>query len=108
VLYNWNNRLQLNGIPLEDVCPEVLLSIQDGATTYGPYDDDGFSAVRAPDGSPPIMSNINQVKYIAQFRLTRASPGAVLLATPVLDDVTIYWDDARTRLLAYTYDNRSF
>ncbi len=108
VLYNWNNRAQLNGLPAEDLMPEVHLSIQDGNTIYGPYEDDSFSPVRAADGTPPIMQNPNQIRYIVQFRLIRSNPGAILLATPVLDDVTIYWDEARMRLLSYLYDNRAF
>ncbi len=107
-LYNWNNRASLNGIPANDVMPRIELSIQDGSTTYGPYEDDGFSSVRAADGTTPVMSDPNGMKYIMHFRLMQSSPGTILLATPVVDDVTIYWDEARTRLLSYTYDNRSF
>ena len=108
VLYDWNNRAALNGLPAGDVLPSVELSIVDGSTVYGPYEDDAFSAVRAPDGTPPIMTNPNGVKYLVHFRLKGATPSTILLSTPVLDDVTIYWDEARTRLLSYTYDNRSF
>jgi len=88
--------------------PRIELSILDGSTTYGPYEDDAFSAVRAADGTPPIMTNLNPIKYMVHFRLMQPNAGAILLATPVVDDVTIFWDDSRTRLLAYNLDNRSF
>jgi hypothetical protein len=109
-LYNWNNRVgvAMNGLPGADLMPRIELSILDGSTTYGPYEDDAFSAVRAADGTPPIMTNLNSIKYMVHFRLMQPNPGAILLATPVVDDVTIFWDDSRTRLLAYNLDNRSF
>jgi hypothetical protein len=91
-----------------DVKPQVLLGIIDGATKYGPYDNDGFSAVRDVNGQIPVMQDPKNVKWYAQFKLGAAGLGTVLLATPYLDDVTVYWDDSRTHLLSYVFDNRTF
>jgi len=95
-----------NGLP--DVKPQILCGIRDGAVSYGPFPDDGFSAVKAPDGTIPVIQDPLNAKYFAQFKLTNAGLSSILLSTPVLDDVTIYWDDSRTHLLSYAFDNRSF
>ncbi len=104
-LYDYNSPL---GIAVKDVKPSLLCGIRDGSVSYGPFDNDGFSAVRAPDGTIPIMQDPKNVKYFAQFKLADANLSTILLATPVLDDVTLYWDDSKTHLLSYAFDNRSF
>ena len=92
-----------------DCQPVVVMSIKNGSTTYGPYDDDGFSPVKDPStGQPPLMTDPLNVKYVAQIRLDNADLSTILLATPVVDDVTVYWDDARYHLLSYLFDNRTF
>jgi hypothetical protein len=93
---------------LVDVNPRVQLGVRDGAQSYGPFDDDGFSAVRAPNGTTPVVQDPKNVKYFAQFRLMNATFSTILLATPVLDDVTVYWDDAQSHLLSYVFDGRVF
>ena len=104
-LYDYNTPL---GIAVSDVKPRVLAGIRDGNASYGPFDNDGFSAVRAPDGTIPVIQDPKQLKYFTQFTLDQANLSTILLATPVLDDITIYWDDSRTHLLSYAFDNRSF
>jgi len=96
------------GVPKGDVMPKVLCGIRDGSQSYGPFDQDGFSAVRAPDGTIPVIQDPKNLKYFVQFKLDKANQSTILLCTPVVDDVTIYWDDSRTRLLSYALDNRSF
>jgi hypothetical protein len=32
----------------------------------------------------------------------------ILLATPVLDDVTVFWRRGSSTMISYVYDNRSF
>jgi hypothetical protein len=91
-LYDYNSPL---GIAGSDVQPKVQVSLRDGAMVYGPYDDDAFSAVRDGGGATPVIADPSQVRYLAQFRLLSATVGSILLATPVLDDVTLYWDDGR-------------
>ena len=104
-LYDYNTTL---GIAATDVKPRLLAGIRDGSVSYGPFDNDAFSAVRAPDGTIPVIQDPKQLKYFAQFKLESANLSSILLASPVLDDVTIYWDDSRTHLLSYVFDNRSF
>ncbi len=92
ILYDYNFPLGIEGA---DVQPRVQVALRDGAVVYGPYDDDAFTAVRNMAGSVPVIQDPSQVRYLAQFRLQAATMGSILLATPVLDDVTLYWDDGR-------------
>jgi hypothetical protein len=92
-----------------DVKPRVRLALLDGGLPpYGPYDNDGFSAVRDTQGKTPAIQNPAQIKYQAQFVLDDVDLSSILLATPVLDDVTLYWDDGRAPVVSYVYDTRSF
>jgi hypothetical protein len=93
---------------LNDVGPRVQLGVKDGSVTYGPYDDDAFSAVRASNGTTPVIQDPAGARYFAQFRLANADFSTILLATPALDDVTVYWDDAQAHLLSYVFDGRAF
>jgi hypothetical protein len=104
-LYDYRSEV---GPALPDVGPRVLLGLKDGAVKYGPFEDDGFSPVRAPDGSIPALQDPRQVRYFAQFVLGNADMSTILLASPVLDDVTLYWDDGQTSLLSYVFEGRSF
>jgi hypothetical protein len=105
-LYDYNTP---GGLAGADVKPKVLVGIRDGALPpYGPYDNDGFSAVKAPDGSIPVIQGPNSVKYLAAFKLEDATLSTILLATPVLDDVTIYWDGGGPQFLSYVFDTGSF
>ncbi len=107
VLYNHQD--ETSGVVKKvDVFPLVQLGIKDGSQTYGPFDDDGFSAVRALNGTTPVMQDPKNAKYFAQFRLMEAGFDSILLATPVLDDVTVYWDDTQAHLLSYVFDGRTF
>jgi hypothetical protein len=99
---------QSGGLPGKDLEPDISMGVIDGTVKYGPYSNDGFSSVQSPDGSTPVLQSPTQVRYFAQFRLKQAGLSTILLTTPVLDDVTIYWDDNRSHLVSYSYDNRSF
>jgi hypothetical protein len=96
------------GTQSANVMPQVLCGIIDTNQTYGPFSNDGFSTVQAPDGTIPVIQDPKNVKYFIQFALPQATATTILLSTPVLDDITLYFDDSRTHLLAYALDNRSF
>jgi len=84
------------GIAGRDLEPRVRLSVTDGGVAYGPYDDDGFSPMLTAGGAPPSVESPSQTRYVVAFDLATAGAAPVLLATPVLDDVTIYWSDGRS------------
>jgi hypothetical protein len=98
------------GVNRVDVRPMIRMNIKDGAATLSNQwlENDAFSPVRAPDGSAPAVSDPTQVRYLAQFELRDAQLETILVTTPVLDDVTIFYDDSGSHLLSYTFDGRSF
>jgi hypothetical protein len=67
------------------------------ARNYGPFHNEGWSAVGAsiPEGGV--------LNYIARFRAGAA--GAVLLATPVLDDVTLFVSEEHAKFVSYAEVN---
>jgi hypothetical protein len=89
--------------------PRVRLRIKDGSVylTSNP-DSDGFSAIQGSQGAPPVIQNPADVRYEAQIELLADDLSTILLATPVLDDVTVYWDKKGVQILSYVYDTRSF
>ncbi|HYE97314.1 MAG TPA: hypothetical protein VEJ18_00320 [Planctomycetota bacterium] len=87
------------GTPAKNVEPTVQLSIEDGALLYGPFSDAGYSPVLNASSQTPVLQDPAQARYLAQFRLLNAQFGDVLLATPVLDDVTLYWSDGASSTL---------
>ena len=88
----------------KDVKPEVAVAIQDANVTPTFHTNDGFSPILGGD-----LQNPDAIRYQVRFRLREADAlNCILLATPVLDDVTLYWDDGQRTYLSYAYDNRSF
>lgn len=110
VLYAYDTR----GLPIKDLNARIGVAIQDGTNQLaGPYYDDAYSPVYEPGpGGQPTGASLNiqdpkNVKYRVNFDIP-AQFADILLATPVLDDVTIYYDDNQSHLLSFIFDNRSF
>jgi hypothetical protein len=93
----------------KDLKPRVRVGIEDGDLLHGPYDEDGYSDVRTSSGSAPVIQDPTRLKYVVQFEVLEAGVSTVLLASPVLDDVTIYWQDGdRSPYVSYVIDGRTF
>ena len=109
VLYDYNSS---TGGPTRELEPKVQLSIVDGqgpsALSYGPWDEDGYSAVEATNGSCPALTDPKHLRYRARFKIQGTNVGTILLGTPVLDDVTVYWRAQGSPLISYVLDNRSY
>src|SRR5262249_2840930 len=108
VLYDYNSS---TGGPIKELEPKIQLGIEDGdssAQTYGPWDDDGYSAVEATNGSCPPLVGPKHLHYRARVSIKGATVGPILLGTPILDDVTLYWRAQGSPLISYVYDNRSY
>jgi hypothetical protein len=104
VLYDYSS-VSPPGSPFKDVKPKVELSIEDPGIPPGVYyGEDGFSAVKDAAGSPPVLQNPGAIKYKARFILAEADLSTILLATPVLDDVTLYFEDGGPRIVSYVCD----
>lgn len=105
VLYDYSRDPQ--GLPSKDLLPKVGAGIDDGGQIYGPYYEDGFSAVLNTKSRTPTIQDPTKLKYFVQFEIPAAGK-PTLLASPVVDDVTLFWDDNQSHLLSYVFDNRSF
>lgn len=111
--YSPDNVLDRNNYAYETVCD---LSVRVGAQTYGPYRHEGWSPVRASHGAGAISTGdegpvpvppSDEVRYSAKLRVGPIDRlNAVLLAAPVLDDVTIFYSTGRSRFLSYAEDPR--
>jgi hypothetical protein len=99
VLWDYNSG---GGGPSAEIETRLSLGLRDGLLSYGPFDKDDFSEIRA------VIQNPSQVRYFFDFRLLTADLATILLATPVLDDVTIYWNDGRIDVMSYMVHGGAF
>jgi hypothetical protein len=68
----------------------VDLSVLVGGAEYGPFRNPGGSPVRGSDGAPPAGA---EVRFAAKFkRGVGGSRAPILLESPALDDVTLFFD----------------
>jgi hypothetical protein len=105
VLYDYSRGT--DGMPNRDLQPKVGAGIDDGGTIYGPYHEDGFSAIMNNKSRTPSIQDATKLKYFVQFEI-QGGGKPILLASPVIDDVTLFWDDNQSHMLSYVFDNRSF
>lgn len=93
-----------NDYPYETVCD---IYVQVGDKEYGPYRNEVWSPIRdshqvggpvatGEGGGPVQVDNNEPVRFIAKFRVGGATINTVLLATPVLDDVTLFYVQGST------------
>lgn len=74
------------------------LGVDVAGIPYGPYRTPAFSPTHTPTGRPiPIDGTL---RYTAKLK-TGAARSAILLATPVLDDVTLFFDCGGPRILGW-------
>jgi hypothetical protein len=95
------------GMPVRNLQVKVGAGLDDGGQIYGPFYDDGFSSILNNRSRTPSIQDPTKLKYFVQIEV----PGGgkpILLASPVVDDITLYWDDNQSHLLSYVFDNRSF
>jgi hypothetical protein len=108
LLYDYNGAgAGQAGMPVRNLNVKVGAGIDDGGQIYGPYYDDGYSPIMNNRSRTPVIQDPTRLKYFVQIEI----PGGgkpILLASPVIDDVTLFWDDGRSRLLSYVLDNRTF
>lgn len=96
----WSYSGGTDGMPVSDLQPRVRFSLQDAGLLYGPLADDGFSPVLGSGGTTPAIANPSTLHYQINFWNNAGTEASAQLATPVLDDVTIYWTNgaASTRV----------
>jgi hypothetical protein len=108
MLYDYNGAgAGQAGLPVRPLNVRVGAGINDSGQIYGPFYDDGYSAVLNTRSRTPSIQDPTRLTYFVQIEI----PGGgkpILLASPVIDDITLYWDDNQSHLLSYILDNRSF
>ncbi|MBV8878502.1 MAG: hypothetical protein JO332_00930 [Planctomycetaceae bacterium] len=78
------------------------LGVVVGGAWLGPYRNPAFSPVRGSSGRPPSVADGELVRYTAKLKTGAGGrSSAILLATPILDDVTLYFDDGGPRILGW-------
>ena len=81
------------------------LYVQAGATLLGPYRDEAFSPILQPGagGSFAVApADLADIRIKVRFRVGTADP--VLLATPVLDDITLFTSTGGPRFLSMSFE----
>ncbi len=82
--------------------PKLEISFEADGTWLPPLADEGYSAILDASGAPVQVLDPRTLRWKANFRWDTSVPvGAILLATPVLDDLTIYYDGGDTGLSSY-------
>ncbi len=78
---------------------ECQLSILQGKDTHGPFKQAAWSRLAAADGTPIVLSG--PFRYRVQFRIPGLGLDTSLLATPIFDDVTIFYQEEQTVFTSY-------
>ncbi len=91
-----------NGFTAETIAD--LWMVVDG-TTYGPYRNEMFSPVRDASGNPVEVAS--SVQYRVKLKIGPKTASTILLATPVLDDVTVFTDTGNPEIVGWLSVNIS-
>src|SRR5262249_29678418 len=87
----------LNGLRGESVT-DVGILIGDAWT--GPFRNPAFSPTLGPSGRPLQLPEDGPLRYTAKLKTGLAGrSGAILLSSPVFDDVTLFFEDGAPRFL---------
>lgn len=88
-----------------------IVAYKDNAhRVYGPYRQESYSVLRlshlvgnppSENGDPIELDDPTQVRFMAKFRIGAKSLNTMMMFTPVLDDVTLYFDTGGPEFLNY-------
>jgi hypothetical protein len=84
---------------------EVALIVN--GQTLGPYNNDEYSAVDAGGGSGVPVPDGTPFRYRVSLKVPGAPADAILLMSPVFDDITIYFSRGDTDVLSWTVKQMS-
>jgi hypothetical protein len=93
-----------NGFSYETVAQIfVVVEGPSGKRVYGPYHNEGFSGIRDPgSGDPARLDPADVVRYVVKLRPgSSAGINTLLLATPVLEDVTLFFERGHARYVSF-------
>jgi hypothetical protein len=69
------------------------------------YTEDGFSQIQDSAGKPYQVTNAQSIQYQVWFQIRGCTASSVLLATPVFEDVTLFYDQGDVEFLLYALVN---
>jgi hypothetical protein len=98
--------LDHSAAPPRDLRPEggtfAHLYLELDGAWHGPFRKDGWSPLRGASGPTPVLADPAHVRYAVKLTLGGPStPGTILLASPVVDDVTLYFRRGRQEILSW-------
>jgi hypothetical protein len=71
--------------------PDVYLAVD--STWYGPFSQDDYSPLLLPNGQPLFANDPSRLQYRVDFKwASPVPPSAAIIATPYVDDITLYYD----------------
>ena len=89
----------INGYEGESVAD---LALEVDGVSFGPFRNPAYSPARTSKGAPPSIGAAGTLRYSAKLKIGKTGRAApVLLATPVIDDVTIFFDDGGPKILGW-------
>lgn len=105
-----------NGVPLPCVRVKILVdgvtlpqqdTVVGGATipAIEGYSDDGFSQILDNTGKPYTVNDATNIRYQVWFTVKGVNATSVLLATPVFEDITLFYDQGDVEFLLYALVN---
>lgn len=94
VMYDYRDPDQPKALAQSKPCCRLMVETHGAAYPLnepGGFSDDGYSGLESSDGGPVTTGPDHTLRYKVRFVVEGATSTTVLLATPVFDDVTIYW-----------------
>jgi hypothetical protein len=97
VMYDYADDPRTELRPSEGTVADLWVEVNDDRR--GPYRNEGYS----PIGFLAVEEE-SRVQYRAKLKIGPATPSTILLSTPVLDDVTLYFDRGRPEFLSWSLE----
>ncbi len=85
--------------------PILEVTVQVDKAWSMPVTEEGYSPITDLRGAPLDVEDSTNLRWSAQFRWASSIPvGAILLATPYLDDLTLYFDTGDSGFVNYYFN----
>ena len=82
--------------------PKVAITILEGGTETTPLMDDKYSPIAQANGQPLELTG--DFQYRVRFSIPDQSFSTILLATPVFDDLTIFYQTSQSMFVRYVME----
>ena len=82
--------------------PKVAITILDGGSETTPLVDDKYSPIAQANGQPLELTG--DFQYRVRFSIPDQNFDSILLATPVFDDLTIFYQTSQSMFVRYVME----